>query len=355
MMNPGRCADCRENPVKGRRGNMSNMVLDTAEKIFARNTGAPSGGAFDVECWNEVEAAGFTLALLSEEAGGFGLSASDATSILCVAAKHTSRLPLAETMLANWLLADAGLPITSDVTTIALVDALPSESCRSVVAKRVPWARVAGAVVVVTRDGRISRFESPEIIAHGVNLAGEARDDIEIVWSADNSQAEAAPRLFDTYLALCAMMRVVGMSGSAEAALKLSVEYVNDRVQFGRPIGRNQAIQHQLAIMASHVAASNAAADMCASAFPLVLRDEGRFQAVVASAKMRAGEAAGICSSIAHQVHGAIGFTEEYRLHNLTEQLWSWRDEYGSEVFWSERLADQMFSMTPPSPWQFLV
>jgi len=330
------------------------MILDAAEKIFARNTNIRSRHVFDVEHWAAVEASGFTRALLAEEAGGFGLSANDATSILRVSAKHTSRLPLAETMLANWLLADAGLPIANGVTTVALVDALPSENCRSVVATRVPWARVAGAVVVVARDGRIGSFESPRIVAQGMNFAGEARDDIELAWSADNFQTEAAPRLFDSYLALCAMLRVVGMAGSAEAALKLSVDYANDRVQFGRPIGRNQVIQHQLAVMASQVAASVAAADMAAIAFPLVMSDEDRFKTIVASAKVRVGEAAGICASIAHQVHGAIGYTEEYRLHNLTKQLWSWRDEYGNEAFWSEVLADQMFSMKTPSPWQFL-
>ncbi|WP_181170211.1 MULTISPECIES: acyl-CoA dehydrogenase family protein [unclassified Mesorhizobium] len=332
---------------------MSSMILDTAEKIFTRNANVLSPGTFDVVHWTEVEASGFTLALLAEEAGGFGLSAGDATSILRVSAKHASRLPLAETMLANWLLADSGLPIANGVTTIALVDALPSENCRSVVATRVPWARASGAVVVVALDGRIGSFDSPRIVAHGMNFAGEARDDIELVWSEEISKAKA-PRRFETYLALCALLRVIGLAGSAEAALKLSVEYANDRVQFGRPIGRNQVIQHQLAIMASHVAASTAAADMAATAFPLVLTDEDRFKTIVASAKIRAGEAAGICASIAHQVHGAIGITEEYRLHNLTKQLWSWRDEYGNEAFWSEVLADQMLSMKTPSPWQFL-
>jgi len=37
-------------------------------------------------------------------------------------------------------------------------------------------------------------------------------------------------------------------------------------------------------------------------------------------------------------MHGAIGFTQEHRLHYWTRRLWSWRDEFGNEAFWARRL-----------------
>ncbi len=55
----------------------------------------------------------------------------------------------------------------------------------------------------------------------------------------------------------------------------------------------------------------------------------------VASAKIRAGEAATRAAEIAHQVHGAIGYTEEHQLHRFTLRLWAWRDEFGSETEWA--------------------
>jgi len=58
----------------------------------------------------------------------------------------------------------------------------------------------------------------------------------------------------------------------------------------------------------------------------------------IAVAKSRCGEAAGKVAEIAHQVHGAIGFTHEHRLHHLTRRLWSWRDEFGVESDWSIEL-----------------
>jgi acyl-CoA dehydrogenase len=40
-------------------------------------------------------------------------------------------------------------------------------------------------------------------------------------------------------------------------------------------------------------------------------------------------------AEIAHQMHGAIGFTHEHSLHRLTRRLWAWRDEFGTESWWS--------------------
>ena len=53
------------------------------------------------------------------------------------------------------------------------------------------------------------------------------------------------------------------------------------------------------------------------------------------AAKARAGEAASIAAGLAHQAHGAIGFTREYELHYATRRLWSWRDEFGNEAEWN--------------------
>jgi acyl-CoA dehydrogenase len=58
----------------------------------------------------------------------------------------------------------------------------------------------------------------------------------------------------------------------------------------------------------------------------------------VASAKIRVGEAAGEGAAIAHQVLGAIGFTQEHVLHRYTRRLWAWRDDFGSESVWAVKL-----------------
>lgn len=58
----------------------------------------------------------------------------------------------------------------------------------------------------------------------------------------------------------------------------------------------------------------------------------------VAAAKLRAARAAGVVTAGAHQLHGAIGFTDEHPLHRATTRAWSWRDELGTEGWWQARL-----------------
>jgi alkylation response protein AidB-like acyl-CoA dehydrogenase len=111
------------------------------------------------------------------------------------------------------------------------------------------------------------------------------------------------------------------------------VDYANTRVQFGRPIGRFQMIQNLLAVLAGEAAAADVAGAMASAA-----ADGALDWACIAAAKVRSGEAAGTGASIAHQVMGAIGFTDEHVLHHWTQRLWSWRSEFGSERHWARRL-----------------
>jgi acyl-CoA dehydrogenase len=113
------------------------------------------------------------------------------------------------------------------------------------------------------------------------------------------------------------------------------VDYANQREQFGRSIGKFQAIQHQLALLAEHVAASRMAAAIgCSgsgsSPWPLPLR--------AALAKARTSEAAALAAHIAHAVHGAIGVTAEFDLQLFTRRLHEWRAAFGAETHWNRVL-----------------
>jgi alkylation response protein AidB-like acyl-CoA dehydrogenase len=152
-----------------------------------------------------------------------------------------------------------------------------------------------------------------------------------------------------TAFRLGALFRAAQMAGALEAALELAVTYANDRVQFGRPIGKFQAIQQQLAIAAEQVAAAGVAVAAAASS----IRD-GDIEFAAAAAKLRVGEAAGKVCDIVHQVHGAIGFTHEHRLHHLTRRLWSWRDEFGVESQWALDLGRLMIAEGADGLWPFL-
>ena len=72
------------------------------------------------------------------------------------------------------------------------------------------------------------------------------------------------------------------------------------------------------------------------------------------SAKIRTGEAVGEGTAIAHQVFGAIGFTEEHILHRFTQRLWDWRDDFGNESEWAVELGELIAKNGPEERWPHL-
>lgn len=147
----------------------------------------------------------------------------------------------------------------------------------------------------------------------------------------------------DLYMA---MMLAAKMAGALNAALELSIEYTRQRQQFGKPLASFQAIQQQLAVFAEEAAAADMAA---AAAFRAADRGDAWFE--IACAKLRANQAARISTGIAHQVHGAMGFTAEYRLQHLTKRLWAWGSEHGNERAWSDRIGARIAARGPANFW----
>jgi alkylation response protein AidB-like acyl-CoA dehydrogenase len=150
-----------------------------------------------------------------------------------------------------------------------------------------------------------------------------------------------------------AAARAMQITGALEAILDITVGYANERVAFGRPIGKFQAVQHNLARLAGEAAAALAAAGSAADAISNGADEEAVFLEA-ASAKIRAGEAAGEGAAIAHQVMGAIGFTREHTLHRFTQRLWAWRDDFGNESQWAVKLGNRVAANGADALWPML-
>jgi len=324
----------------------ADLLRETATRLFQEHCEAPQLRAaereFPAAAWAAVEEAGLHRALVPEEAGGYGVKVTDALSLLRVAGEHALPLPLAETMLASWLLAGAGLPIPDGPLTVAPVatgEALTLTRKDGAwhlggATSRVPWGRNAVAAAVLAAHEGVPHVAllpaSAWTIAEGENLAREPRDTLSFD-AAPEAVEPAASGIGPAQLrAVGAAMRSLQMAGALARITAVSVQYAQDRVQFGRPIGKFQAVQQNLAVLAGQTAAASAAADMAAEAVA-----EGVRLLPIAAAKARAGEAAGQGAAIAHQVHGAIGFTYEHSLHFSTKRLLSWRDEFGNEAEWN--------------------
>ena len=142
-----------------------------------------------------------------------------------------------------------------------------------------------------------------------------------------------------------AAVRAMQMAGALQAVLEIAVQYAEERIAFGRPIGKFQAVQHNLARLAEEAAAAIAIANSTAYSIEnLRSWDDSGLFLDVASAKIRVGEAAGQGSAIGHQTFGAIGFTKEHVLHRFVQRLWSWRDDFDTEAVWAAELGRRVAS-----------
>ncbi len=162
--------------------------------------------------------------------------------------------------------------------------------------------------------------------------------------------AKVASQGSDAHFQLMAFARTAQIAGALDAALRLSVDYANERQQFGRPLGKFQAVQQSLATFACEAAAANCAAVGAAQAL-----DRGDAAFEIAAAKLRANQAVGVGTRVAHQVHGAIGFTQEYSLHHLTRRLWQWRSDFGHDAYWSGVLGKSVIERGADNFWPDLV
>ena len=335
---------------------MADTILyDSAMRLFATEVtpavlDEAGDGLWPGALWQAVTDAGYLDALV-----GGPPTMVEAATILRAAGHHAAPIPLAETMLARWLCAAVQLAAPGGVLTIAPVEPgdrlIVGGGAVSGTARHIPWGLEAAAIAIVA--GREVALASSGAFSWdaGDNLANEPRDTLSAAGA--RADARALPDGIDAELVLRlgALMRAAQMAGAMEAALDITARYANERVQFGRPIGKFQAIQQQMAVLAEHAASTLVAVENAARAVA-----EGRPSAgfTCAAAKIRAGEAAGKVAEIAHQVHGAIGFTEEYRLHHATRRLWSWRDEFGSETHWARELGRQIAEAGADGLWPLI-
>ena len=340
-----------------------NIIVDTATRIFQdlcepATINDAETGVWPTALWDALEESGLPLAWVPEGLGGAGAGMADGFAVLRAAGRFAVPAPLAETLIAGWLLARAGIGMPAGPMTIAPVHAdghisLGEDGMLSGRARRVPFARNAGHIAVLAHRGneRLAALVATAglSIAQDKSLAGEPRDTV----SFDGAVPEAINPVDvdqDMIQRLGAAVRLQQMAGALEKILEQSVQWALDRSQFGRPIAKFQAVQHNLATLAGEVAAAGAAADLAAEA--CCGPDLG--EAEVAIAKVRAGEAAGAGAAIAHQVHGAMGFTYEHTLHHATRRLWSWREEFGNETVWATRLGRMVATQGADRLWPFI-
>ena len=341
------------------------LLVETIDGLFADNcsperlAAAESANGFDASLWSLLTDNGLTRVGLPESIGGSGGTLHDAMAIVRASGFHAAPVPIADTIAAAFVCAGAGLPIPDGALAFAILNGPASSAVSAAgaaeagagVSVRVPWGGAAQHLVVVSADGVSTVAVTPEIvIAKGHNYAGEPWIDVA------GSVFASANRIVSEHLtpqstrATAALFRSAALAGALDRTVELSIQYANEREQFGKPIGKFQILQHYLSEMAGESAATGAAVD---NAVDVISAHMGMEEAVLASAsaKAYAGRAVATVTRLAHQLHGAIGYTDEHRLQFWTRRLWAWRDEFGSESEWAAVLGRAVASSGGAALW----
>src|SRR5919108_1405543 len=179
---------------------LGTLLADTVTRLFNDLVTkdlieSAEKGVWPDKLWRALEEGGLTLPLVDEARGGAGGTWADAHTVVRAAGKHAAPVPLAETIVAGWLLSQAGLDVPLGPLTIAPVH---RDECLRLeragggwrvhgTAMRVPWGAAAGHVVVVAEgEGGAAAGEGGvtiALVAKGAarvtadrNLALEPRD-----------------------------------------------------------------------------------------------------------------------------------------------------------------------------------
>ncbi len=330
-----------------------NVVAETAERIFsdladAQTINHDKQGSWKAPLWQALTEAGLPLSWVPEDCGGAGASMAEGFSVLSAAGRFAIAVPLAETMLAGWLLAQA--KITSPEGAMTVAPAAPkdritlnADGTLSGRARGVPFAKAAQHIAVLANGASglsIALVKASDCrVEAGLSLGGDNSDTVTFD-KVHPVLIKPAPKAFDlnALLLMGGVVRSLQIAGSLESMLDISVRYSNERVAFEKKISKFQAVQHNLARLAGESAAALAAATSAADALANATGFDDEMFLEAASAKIRCAEAAEKGGAIAHQVHGAIGFTSEHILHRYSLRALGWRDDFGSESYWAVEL-----------------
>ena len=313
------------------------MILQALEKVLADHCTSAEvrrieAGGSPGPLWQRIEATGFLDLLLPEEQGGAALPLPELFPILECLGRFAMPLPIGQSMAARALIG-AGAKLPQGMVTLATH--LHRQDDGSIVCQRTPCGSVADyvlacddGILVLLRCAGAQRQSEGDPRLLGASLS----------WSHSDTLVKL-PGQGHELPAFAAALTAALLSGAMQRTFDMALDYCNQRVQFGKPLGKFQAIQQQLSVMAEHVLASAIAAESAfrgADAAPTWLAS--------AVAKSRTSEAAGLVAATAHAVHGAIGMTDEYDLAILTRRLHDWRTAYGAENYWNELIGKQVLA-----------
>lgn len=313
---------------------MKEMLIEVVEKMLKDHVDKEAvdvleKGEWGEALWTLLQENGMIDIAVPEAQGGAGGDKADLFAVYDLIGKYAAPIPFIEHTLANVLLNEVGEQAQQTLTTYAIIDVWKN------VLPLVPWARYAQQVVVVTPK-KLSVWPLADAhIEQSTNLASEPRDTVTFETTAPTVEIALSDAQYEQLITMATIATVVKSAGAIDKAVDLTVRFSKEREQFGRPIHRFQMVQQHLAQIAGEQAIVRAAVENLLFSFN---PQEAGY------ARLRLEDAIRIVAASAHQVHAAIGVTDEHSLNHYTRRLWAWRDEAVKASYWKEALVEKLLA-----------
>jgi acyl-CoA dehydrogenase len=312
------------------RAALQDLIADLA----AGHPGGAAAGELP-GAWATIGELGLDSIGVTEESGGSGGTLAHLAVIVDALGEAGLGLPIIEVATARWVLAHAGAAINTALPIVVLA----GEADPPRVVPGVPWGRSADLLIVYSEHGAPRAYELGNrgvTIAPDVNVAGEQRDTIDL-GETIGLELIGAPAATEVRARL-GLLWAAALTGVVRGAYNKTRDYVKVREQFGAPLIKIPAVASAVANFKTQLLLAEAAVARATDA----LDGAGDYAeaASVAPARIVAASAATEAARLAHQLHGAMGVTQEDGLHRLTTRLWAWQDAVTSEREWSILLGE---------------
>ncbi|BDB23940.1 acyl-CoA dehydrogenase family protein [Cupriavidus sp. P-10] len=314
------------------------MFIEAIEDIL-RDHATPAAlraieaGASPAPLWAALADAGFLELMAPEAAGGAALSLPAVAPIFTAFGRHAVPVPAAQSIAARALLAPTGRQAPAGMITLAGQCVRATDG--TITAPLLPFGTLADWVLANVEGGMLLLDAS---LARRQPTGVRGSLVATLTWPVQDLPGpvgDHGERVRD----FSAAIHAAAIAGAMGRVFDMTLQYCNDRAQFGKSIGKFQAVQHQLSVMAQHVAAAGIAAEL---AFAGDRGTPARMPAAIA--KARTSTAVPLVAATAHALHGAIGVTEEYDLQLYTRRLHEWRMADGSEAYWNRILGQSLLA-----------
>ena len=347
------------------------FLAQECQMTFVRDMELDARGCTD-EFWAQIVGQGWTGIGIPEEYGGTGGDFLDLAVLIENTGKYLMPGPLFSTViLAGMTILDAGsnsqkadwLPRISDgslLSTMAFVEQSGSYEWEDIATQAtlsdkkyiisgtkvfVPYAHSSELIIIPARtsDTGITLF-AVDSAKDGLDIqpmdlmscdknSSVTLDGVTVDASAIIGEIDCGGEVFSRAFIRAVIAKCIQMTGSLTSCLDLTLGYVKQRSQFGRSIATFQAIQHHCSNMAIDLEGSRHVAYQAAWALSTGI-DPNRYAHI---AKAWLNESTQRISVLAHQSHGAIGFTHDYDLQMHTRWLKSQELLYGNNHYHKEK------------------